>query len=210
MRGYLTVHTKSVIIIAVMKKLVMIAMIIWPAALVAGDIIINEVSVKDGGWVELKNTGSSPVNLKGWKIMNSGGSDLLPDVVVQPGAYLVIAGSRAVRADAYLADGSLGSGLIASGDMLALVNPEGEVVDMLNWGELNPNWKNYIPGLWGRGPSVSSTGILARIPDAADRDLARDFREMPQATPGDENTYPAGLDVPSWGKIKALFSPGSR
>ena len=206
----MTVHAKSVIIIAVMKKLATMLMIIWPAGVTAGDIIINEVSVKDGGWVELKNIGSLPVSLRGWQIMNSGGSDVLPDVVIRPGAYLVIAGSRTARADVYLADGSIGSGLITSGDMLALVNANGEVVDMVNWGELNPGWKNYIPGLWGRGPSMSSTGILARIPDAADRDLPRDFREMPQATPGDENTYPAGLDVPSWGKIKALFSPGSR
>jgi hypothetical protein len=205
----LTVHAKSVIIIGVMKKVAMMLMIMWPAAVLAGDLIINEVSVQNGGWVELKNTGSSPVSLQGWEIMNSGGSDALPDVVVQPGAYLVIAASRAARADVYLADGSIGSGLVSSGDMLALVDADGGVVDILNWGEVNLNWKNYIPGLWGRGPSMGSTGILARIPDAADRGLARDFREMPQATPGEENTYPMGLDVPSWGKIKALFSPGS-
>ena len=206
----MTVHAKSVIIIGVMKKVTMMLMIICPAIVVAGDLIINEVSVQNGGWVELKNTGSSPVSLRGWEIMNCGGSDALPDLVVQPGAYLVIAASRAARADVYLADGSIGSGLVSSGDMLALVDADGQVVDLLNWGEVNLNWKNYIPGLWGRGPSMSSTGILARIPDAADRGLARDFREMPQATPGEENTYPMGLDVPSWGKIKALFSPGSR
>ncbi len=183
---------------------------ILPVALVAGDLIINEVSVNQGGWVEIKNTGSSPVNLKGWEIMNSGGSDALPDATIQPGGYLVIAASRAARADVYLSDGSIGSGLIASGDMLALVGPDGQFADMMNWGEVNLNWKNYTPGLWGRGPSMASTGILARIPDATDRGLARDFREMPQATPGEENTYPMGLDVPSWGKIKALFSPGSR
>ena len=206
----MTVHAKSVIIIGVMKKVTMMLMIICPAIVVAGDLIINEVSVQNGGWVELKNTGSSPVSLQGWEIMNSGGSDALPDLVVQPGAYLVVAASRAARADFYLADGSIGSGLVSSGDMLALVDADGQVVDLLNWGEVNLNWKNYIPGLWGRGPNMSSTGILARIPDAADRGLARDFREMPQATPGEENTYPMGLDVPSWGKIKALFSPGSR
>ncbi|MGC8894399.1 MAG: lamin tail domain-containing protein [candidate division WOR-3 bacterium] len=193
-----------------MKKVVMMLMIICPAMLVAGNLIINEVSVNQGGWVELKNTSSSPINLGGWQIMNSGGSDILPDVVIQPGAYMLIAGSRAAKADVYLADGSLGSGLISSGDMLALVDPDGAVSDMMNWGEVNLSWKNYVPGLWGRGPNIGSTGILARIPDAVDRDLARDFREMPQATPGEENTYPMGLDVPSWGKIKALFSPGSR
>lgn len=188
----------------------MAVLIILPATLVAGDLIINEVSVNQGGWIEIKNTGSSPENLKDWLIMNSGGSDVLPDVTVQAGGYLVIAGSRAARADVYLSDGSVGSGLISSGDMLALVNPDGQVVDVMNWGEANPSWKNYVPGLWGRGPAMASTGILARIPDGADRGLARDFREMPQATPGEENTYPMGLDVPSWGKIKALFSPGSR
>ncbi|MEO0146010.1 MAG: lamin tail domain-containing protein [candidate division WOR-3 bacterium] len=178
--------------------------------LIAGDLIINEVSVNQGTWVELKNTGSSPVNLGGWQIMNSKGSDVLPDVTIQPGAYLVIAGSQAMKADVYMADGSIGSGLVVSGDMLALVNPDGEVSDLMNWGEPDPSWKNYMPSLWSRGPNMSSTGILARVPDATDRGTPRDFRPMTQATPGKENVYPEGLDVPSWGKIKALFSPGQR
>jgi len=125
---HLTVHAKSVIIIGVMKKVTMMLMIICPAIVVAGDLIINEVSVQNGGWVEIKNTGSSPVSLQGWEIMNSGGSDALPDLVVQPGAYLVIAASRAARADVYLADGSIGSGLVSSGDMLALVDADGQVL----------------------------------------------------------------------------------
>ncbi len=205
---HLTHETGSSIIIGVRKLLVM--MVVLPASLLAGNVIINEVSVRGGGWVELKNTGSTPVNLKGWSISNSNGSDLIGDYTIQPGGYLVIATSRNVSADVYLEDGSVGSGLSSASDMLLLRNQKGQVVDQVNWGRARPSWKNYTSELWAQGPDLMKTGVISRIPDALDRDSPNDFREVAQGTPGSENMYTAGLDTPSWGKIKALFSPANK
>lgn len=180
--------------------------VLLPAMLMAGNVIINEVSTGHGTWLELKNTGSTPVNIGGWTISNSGGSDVLPDFTIQPAGYAVIAASRSQTADIYMEDGSIGSGLSTTGDMLVLADAKGRVVDQLNWGKALSSWANFSTGLWSQGPTMPTDGSLCRIPDALDRDLPNDFREITEATPGAENMYVGGLDTPSWGKIKALFS----
>ncbi|MEM3038175.1 MAG: lamin tail domain-containing protein [Thermoplasmata archaeon] len=60
-----------------------------------GGIIINEVyNVKNqADWVELYNTGTTPISLSGWRLYD--GSRLiavLPDIVLQPGDFYVITG----------------------------------------------------------------------------------------------------------------------
>ena len=179
--------------------------------LVLGAVIINEVNLFGHQWVELKNASSAPVNLEGWVIQNSRGADTLPSITIEPGGYALLSSSRGVQgADFYFPDGTVGSGLAASADMLVLLRPSGELEDAVNWGEADPSWPNYRPELWPKGARIGATGVIARIPDALDRDSPSDWLAVPEATPRSENSYPMGLDTPSWGKIKALFSGKSK
>ena len=63
------------------------------------DIIIDEimcdplpiVGLPNTKWIELKNTSSFPVNLKGWRIANSvGNSGTMPDFILQPDSFVII------------------------------------------------------------------------------------------------------------------------
>lgn len=69
------------------------------------DIVIDEimadpspqVSLPANEWIELKNTGSSPVNLQGWRIGDvNGQSGPMPDFILEPGSFVIICTGSAV------------------------------------------------------------------------------------------------------------------
>lgn len=199
-----------------MKRLVVLIFIAFP--LFAGHLVLNEVSMGSLQWVEIYNPTSSNISLEGWKIRNRSGEDVLHGTV-SPHSYFLIVNYRDnfhvvfpnVTAPIFEpVDHSIGSGLNRSADMLQLVNPEGEVVDQINWGTPDPSWRYYTVSLWYPGILVNSE-LIARIPNGRDRDSATDWRVPSNPTPGSENPVMSGLDSSSWGKIKALFgSSGGR
>ncbi|MGE0227246.1 MAG: lamin tail domain-containing protein [Dehalococcoidia bacterium] len=91
----------------------------------------------DFEWVEVSNVGGGqPVSLGGMVLRDNTGAVALPEVTLQPGAALVLAGPRAVvpQASAFWPASGLSNGLGNSGDRLALLAADGRVIDALSYG----------------------------------------------------------------------------
>ena len=200
-----------------MKKLVFMGILIASTLRAAPSILINEVSRSGIVWVELRNISSEVINLNGWKLRNAHGEDALSGSV-KPGGYIVICESREQLLSNYpsihspifeVRDGQIGSGVDPNNDMLEIVAPDGTVVDMVNWGMPRSSWQFYTRDLWNPGIIIHSP-VIARIPDALDRDMPDDFRGVSTGTPGEMNQVYNGLGTVSWGKIKAIFAGQKR
>ncbi len=174
--------------------------------------VINEVSWGNLQWVEIYNPHDAPIHLDGWTLKNSRGSDPLYGTI-PPRGYAVIVTSQYEFEQIYpntgatiieVPDGVIGSGL-TSNDLLLLVNPHGDVVDFVNWGDPDPTWPNYLPQVWSPGIQTHQT-VIGRIPNGYDSDQPFDWRGIRVPTPGSENLLTTGLTPASWGKIKAIFS----
>jgi len=183
----------------------------------ASGLLINEISVRGENWVEIYNTGSTPVDLEGYRLMNSVSQDPLGGTVPAHG-YLIVAASvkrfrhlfPEVEVEIYqVPDREIGSGLNSDREMLALVDPEGHIVDLVNWGNPDPLWPNFCSFLWVPGV-MTQEPYLARMPNGKDTDRPTDFTGVFEPTPGEKNPAPMGLSTASWGKIKALFSGNPR
>jgi hypothetical protein len=193
-----------------MVRIVIGVVLLLSFSLWGENLVINEISLGDNHWIEIYNPTSQVIDLSGWKIANRNGVDELSGVVY-PRSYYVVAEapdfSGGLPGHLYLVpDGEIGNGLSSSADMIALINPNGTVIDQVNWGTPSPSWPSYGVPLWNPGISVSPGAYLARIPNGVDRDLPQDFKNVFIPTPGQPNPLTTGLDTSSWGKIKALFS----
>jgi len=136
-------------------------------------------------WVELVNPGQQPVSLEGWSLRDNQGQDLIPAVVLEPGQYLVVAATRA----GFLAnhpgfagllvslEGSIGNGLSNDGDLVALLAPDGSLVDAMSYGS---NRSVFDPPC----PDVPAGSSLARLPSLVDTDTAGDWVAQSVPNPG--------------------------
>ncbi len=93
-------------------------------------------------WVELHNTTTETIDLRGWTIADDRLDDSLDGLVIPAGAYAVIAG-KAVEFDPSILvfrmpDGAIGGGLNNGGDTIRLVDPSGSVVDEVQYGNGAP------------------------------------------------------------------------
>ncbi len=108
------------------------------------DVFFNEVranssvdysSYPDSDWIELHNNGSSPIDLSGWKFVNSVGvwADIDANTLVanasQAGTYIMAGEYRLIQVEV------LGSPhyLHAPYDSVSLVNGNDEIVDAMHW-----------------------------------------------------------------------------
>jgi hypothetical protein len=139
-------------------------------------------SDSDFEWVEITNIGREPISLTGVTLRDNTASLALPDIGLQPGASLVLAGPRAAvpETSAFRPSGGLFNGLGNSGDRLALLASDGRLIDALSFGT-DTTYDN---------PSLPAPG--------AGRSLKRYF--------ADDGTY-AGhevADVPSPGRVEPV------
>lgn len=181
-------------------------------------LLINEFSRGTIQWVEIYNPSSQDIVLDGWKILNSQGEDALKGSIGARG-YLVIVASIEGFSELFpqlnrslmieMNDKTIGSGLDANADMLALLDPDGNISDLVNWGNPDMNWRHYFNQLWNPG-IISHRDVIARFPNGVDTDSPTDFHGTSRPTPGSQNTETSGLDATTWGKIKALFSGNRR
>lgn len=96
------------------------------------------VSDSNGEWIELYNSGSETVNLRGWVLTDLGGErhTISADLLIAPGAYVLLArnGDAAtnggVTAD-YLYQGF---SLANNEDEIMLLAPDGSEIDRVLWG----------------------------------------------------------------------------
>ncbi|MFZ1406225.1 MAG: lamin tail domain-containing protein, partial [Anaerolineae bacterium] len=165
-----------------------------PTPLPAAAVLITEVeydSIEPGTdsaweWVELRNNSDSLLRLSGWSLTDNLGTDLLPTLVLTPGAFLILAASPtdflahypAVTAPIIaIADGQIGNGLGNTGDLLRLSDGAGRLVDALSWGD---NTAVFDPS----APDVVPGHSLARRDPAVDTDRAADWFDEASPSPG--------------------------
>ncbi len=87
-------------------------------------------------WFEITNSSDVAVDLAGWTIADNRSADPLDNFVVPPQSSVVVAGSAEAAAEPSftIGDGRIGNGLANTGDRLTLINPDGEVVSAISWG----------------------------------------------------------------------------
>lgn len=139
-------------------------------------------------WVELYNLSDGPVDISGWKIIDNTATDTIPVSSPIPAhGFAVITASNTtwnywdIPADAVkiVLGSDIGSGLANDKDMLILENPNGMIIDQMNWGIPNPTWQNFNYGVWNPGAiDVAKGHILARIPTGFDTDTASDWHDL--------------------------------
>lgn len=140
-------------------------------------------------WVELYNLTTEPIDLTDWQICDGDACDELPaGHVIASGAFALLAERDTIHTEIsipwdveliLIPDGLIGNGLRTKGDMLQLRNPEGLLVDQLNWGEVNQAWPNNNPQLWpGDSLTASSGQALARLPIDVDTNQPTDWNPL--------------------------------
>ena len=111
-----------------------------PTTLVLSEFLADSAAVADsaGEWVELFNAGDATVNLRGWSLADLGSDRHLisTDVLIEPGAYVVLARSGDLATNGGVSAAYVYSGLsLANGeDELLLLAPGGMEVDRVLWG----------------------------------------------------------------------------
>ena len=139
-------------------------------------------------WVEVVNIGSEAVSLAGWKLGDAAQLDVLPAGSVPPGGYVIVAAKLAVLREGVLVvrpvDGVIGRGLNNGGDAVVLIDPTGEVVDAISYGDNDDEFDPPAPL-----PAEGET-LAVRDPrsEAGPENWARALR----ATPGEPNVFAVG------------------
>ena len=87
-------------------------------------------------WFKLSNSSASPIALDGWSIADNNNVDPLDGMVVPPGGSVVVGGSfePGTQIEFAIADGRIGNGLANTGDQLRLLDPAGEIISAISWG----------------------------------------------------------------------------
>lgn len=140
-------------------------------------------------WVELYNAGTSIVNLDGWELGDNNTSEILRDISISPGEYLIISpvsqiefltvwGEMPIATPFYsLGTANIGNGLAQNDRMLLLRSVTGDTVDAISWGtdssQLNPPI-----------PTAAEGSSLERIDPSVDTDNRSDFIEQNSPNPG--------------------------
>ena len=111
----------------------------------AGDVVINEMMVDPDPaagtidypeYIELYNKRPFPVHLKNWKLMVGANYKLLPDVIILPDSFLVLASSNAVSlfSDEVNVAGITGfPALTNTGQTVQLMNETGHIISVITY-----------------------------------------------------------------------------
>ncbi len=187
-----------------------------PAKLATGALIITEfmadsqaVSDGDGEWIEIYNPGAADIDLEGFMIADEvtvTGHVILADgkgVIVPAGDYVVLASnvSKTNNGGVVAAYGWSGFGLNNGGDTIALMNPDGSVIDTFN----------YSSGAqgWPKGASGVAMHLNSSKLNATDNDVGANwclatatYGKGDKGTPGSPNVGCVTTPVPVCGDGK--------
>lgn len=183
---------------------------------VPGEIVVNEFAANPDGtdsgqeWVELFHAGTEALSLAGWTVDKASTTDedsgdarwsveaTLGDVVLQPGAWLVIAETEADLPGGidvvFLEPGEvmgLGNGT-SSADALRLADCRARTIDTVVYGGPNTDFfrddRATVAQDDETAPAPASGNSLARRADGLDSDIsADDFANEGSPTPGSAN-----------------------
>ena len=141
----------------------------WAGSLLAltthAQVVINEVFYHAPGdqaelqWVELYNSGTEAVDLKGWSLAKGIKLHFPAGARMKPGGFLVAARNAGVFQRAYgkVPDAVFEKTIKPKGERIDLKNPAGEVVDSLKFGDRSP---------WPSEPDGHSASLERICPDA--------------------------------------------
>ena len=177
------------------------------ALVTPGDVLINEVqydALQAGTeaayeWLEFLNTRTRVVDLTGWLVQDNNAADELPPLVLPAGGLAVVAGDEAGFRAIFphftgllvaVADGKIGNGLANGGDRLRLLLPDGSELDALSYGD---DISVFDPS----APGVSAGHSLCRQPSGYDSDLASDWLDCAEPSPGEHNAPLSPTDTPT-------------
>lgn len=153
---------------------------------IPGSIVINEVSPLGSSasaeWVELFNSGGSPVDVSGWIINDGNSGDTFPAVASIPaGGYAFVVTNNSVVSGIpsgitiiTLDNGNIGSGLNNTGS---------ESVQLRN-GVILVDEMNYGVSTW---PNAPTSGTVSRIPNGIDTNVGSDWQTNTTSTLGVSN-----------------------
>ncbi|MBE0637672.1 MAG: lamin tail domain-containing protein [Bacteroidales bacterium] len=149
--------------------LLFILMMSWPATQVKCQVVFNEVSSanfsgitdEDGDfedWIELYNTGSQPVNLKGWVLTDNPdlpGKWKFPEIIIEPQGFLIVFASdknRKVLIDHF-------ETAVYNTDSFRYVNPTSEPDRFWRDPEFVDTTWQVSPGGFGHGTGFYHTKV---------------------------------------------------
>jgi hypothetical protein len=113
------------------------------------DVVIDElmidptpgVGLPDCEWIELRNTSSFPINLRGWKLADlSGLSGPIPDCILQPDSFVIVCTTSSVPLlNAFGKAISVTSfpSLDNNGDLISLISSNGKTIHAVQYA---PDW----------------------------------------------------------------------
>ncbi len=166
------------------------------ASTLAQPVKVNEISIGNTNWIEVKNACTSVVNLTGWRVMIYKNGQLMRDYAfpngftLQPGGYVVLAegasGADGLTVQPVLYLGAEINWTSEDGGAIALMSTTGNGADFVRWGccTLPPpagtNWLGDNPA----APDVTKS--LARKWNT-DSDRGSDWNEQ-EPSPAADNT----------------------
>lgn len=155
-------------------------------------------------WVELYNPTESAVNLKNWELCDNNDCEVInPNIEIPAKGFALISHDASTWQlywdvpDYIVKINQLGGKFIYlnnEADMLLLKNPDGIIIDQMNWGDPDPSWDNYNSNLWDPGvPDVDEGHMLGRVPTGHDTDQPSDWKDI--SLPSVEVSIPNGGEI---------------
>jgi hypothetical protein len=157
-------------------------------------IVINEICYNSSAardtkdWVEIYNAGRSTVNLKNWVISDEGadsGYVFTADYILSPGMYIVVCHNleafRSFWPQVTNSTGNMEFGLGSSGDQVNLYDPEGNLVDFVEY-DIDEPWPTDVDAT---GESIELTDVFS------DNNAGKNWKSnITYGTPGNLNLQP--------------------
>jgi hypothetical protein len=188
-------------------------MMIDPAPLAppAVNLVISEVMYKPAGgeneeYLELHNPGPAAVNLAGFRFPQGEPFDefVFGDVTISPGGYLLVVHNLAAfqaryghSLDAIIAGEWLNGNLSNSGELITLLDAEGNTVISFTYGDLPP---------WPTLPDTNGTSLVLADPTSGDSSAGAAWTasSLVGGTPGGAELDPA---FAAWMTARHEFNP---
>ncbi|MBF6600120.1 MAG: lamin tail domain-containing protein [Dehalococcoidia bacterium] len=191
------------------------------APLSGARVVINEVlydaatSGPDAAneWIELYNAGDVAQDVSGWTLADNAAAERIPDLVVPPRGYAVLAASEsflktypAYRGALATAGGRIGNSLGNNGDRLTLRDGSGRTLDAISWGADTSVMKPSIA-------DVPAGHSIERRTPGVDTDEAGDFTDNRRPSPGGPYVVEAATSqqqgAPAAAPVKVLSQGGA-
>ena len=187
----------------------------WPSLLLSEVLYdpLQEGTDADWEFVELHNLGETAVTLTGWRIADNRSQDGLPDFILAPGEYAVVAAKEAsfrsnfpdFAGQLISLEGNIGNGLSNTGDVVRLIAPDGSAIDAMSYGTektvFDPPCANVRPG-----ESLARWSVV-------DTDSAADWVAEATPNPGADTTVtptPTGTVTPTGGPSRTPSPTATR